>query len=314
MKILFQPEGLYIFAGIFIVYSVVIWFLPPLTRTKKRRIRTCFFALWTLVFAAYYNICQVSKLQYTANNYGIPQNQWIFILNILGFSSIGVILDSLIISSRGIKSVGKDGINLTDEEDEVIIKNQNNIIEMYEKIMDAEYETIRKIPNYCEGIKKEITDKILYDPDTESLVDTKHELIKITEEYLKNKNSKIEAGILEYKDIYKIKNDFNLNYIQYMLLKSKLKEKSGYLNNFNKCKILIFPYYSLAAGYNIKNSKEQLPLIIILSSQTEDLLIKEQYAIINILRVFETNLQKAVNTIINELALEKFDDNTNGET
>jgi len=310
MIFLFRPIGLYIFAVVFIIYSFVLWFLPPLTKTKKRRIRTCFFSLWTLVFAVYYNTCKVSKLNYSTNNLGIPQNQWIFIINVAAFSVIGLLIDALIIFSRGIKSFGKDGIGLTDEEDEVVIKDQNNLIELYEKIIAAEYETIRIIPQYFENIKGELINNVLSDTEKDTFVDTTHELVKITETYFKKKNSKIQIGILEQKYINKIKSDYGLNFVEFSLLKSKLKEKSGYINNFKKNKILVFPYFSLTTVSNdTSNSNEnidtQKPLIIILYSETEDLLIKEQYTIINILRVFETNLQKTVSEIINELNLEE---------
>ncbi|MFL0270167.1 hypothetical protein [Candidatus Clostridium radicumherbarum] len=312
---LFEPIGLYVYAIIFIIYSVILWFLPPLTKTKKQRFKVIFFAFWSLLFAAYYNIMKVPTLNYATNKYGIPQQQWIFIINFIGFMIMGIIVYTFFVSSRGIKSLKKDGIDLSDEEDEIIVKTQTGVVEDYQEIIKAEYNTIRYIPIYCLNIENDLIHSI-----QDSTFDIDSELTKIVEMYLNNKINSNEnlsqISIIEANDLNNIKKDFKLNFLEFKKLEKKLKEKEGYINNSKDTKILIFPYLSLVSmndnenngNDNENNGSNNAIKYIVLSNNTEKLLTMEQWAISNVLRAFEGFLSKTILEIISTLDLEHLTD------
>ena len=308
MNFLFQPKGLYIFSVIFILYSIVQCFLPPLTKTYKRRKRAIFYSIWSFLFAGYYNVIKVPTLNYTANKYGIPQTQWVFILNFVGFAVIGCIIDMLIISSRGIKSIKKDGIDLLDEEDEAIVKSQTGVIEIYEEIIKAESNTIGDIPAYCQELQKQFTGSF-QGTNTDFKFDFEYELTNVIEKYLYYKKSKTQACVIKDDELNKIKEDFDLSFIDFKILEKKLKANEGYLNNFKTTKLLIFPFYSLIGqnenednGDNIEKKATQY---IVLSSDNVNLLRMEQYVILNILRAFEAFFGNIIYELVSTLKLDE---------
>lgn len=309
MGFLFEPVGLYILSGIFIIYSLVLWFLPPLTKTKKRKIKVTFFALWSMLFAAYYNILKIPSLNYSPNKFGIPQSQWIFVINFLGFTLAGLIIYTLL-SSRGIKSLKKDGIDFSDEDDEVVIATQTEVMADYEDIFKAEYKTIREIPDYCFNLQQQISSCI--QGLQEFSLDIDDELTKAVERYLNNKQSSnqstsIQISIIEKGDLHNLKKSFGLNFLEFRQLEKKLRENEGYINNSKSSKLLIFPYFSyikknrnVSNGNNENNAQQYIVL-----NNNENFLFMEQYAILNVLRSFEAFLSSTILEIISLLDLEE---------
>ncbi|MDU6339849.1 MAG: hypothetical protein E6583_00795 [Clostridium sp.] len=103
---------------------------------EKKLIKYLYFLLVLLFFTIYYLHNKDNFINtYQINSIGIDQNQYIFIVNFIGFFLISFILYNLILKDYSIKRLSKNDIELSEELD--VADQQSKLINKYEEIIQT---------------------------------------------------------------------------------------------------------------------------------------------------------------------------------
>ena len=114
------------------------------SNSKKKLIKYIYFTIALMFFAVYYLYNKDNFLKtYKANTIGIDQNQYIFIVNFIGFFIIAFILYNLLFKEYFIKKLSRNEIELSEELD--IADKQSNLINKYEEMIKNYSQVICKI-------------------------------------------------------------------------------------------------------------------------------------------------------------------------
>ncbi|RMD03236.1 hypothetical protein D9O40_03585 [Clostridium autoethanogenum] len=141
--------------GQFISYSSIVIFLlvviymyyRRLCKTSgdiyeidKKSFKYLFYAVSFMFFSLYYNINKKFFLNtYAKNKFGIEQEQYVLILNFIGYFLISTLIYTIVFKNYSLKKFGKDGIEL--EEEKTVADEQNSVINLYVDII-KEYSDI----------------------------------------------------------------------------------------------------------------------------------------------------------------------------
>jgi hypothetical protein len=284
-----SPKALFIFSISFFLFAVIMFFVEEPDRKKRKKLRRLIYSIMALVFSLYYNLCKPYTWAYAPNNLGLPQYQYIFLLNLVIFVVVSILFDIFFISSYEIKSIGKDGISVT-EEDLAAGQIQREAIELLDKKVDAEYHVIQEMDKFMVEIKPDIQ---LYLEITDQKAANKiaEDWIKrLLKKYINYQDQDLKFVIIDFDKKEIIKKDYGLRNSQYTEFLDLIETK-GYIKQEGNPKILC-----LLFEYKFIDKR----LIIVIENK-EEIIKREQHLLENILNVFSNRLYYFAEFVLDEM-------------
>lgn len=289
MGVMNSPEVLFWFSGIFFVYAVIMYFLDDPDIKKRKKIRRLFYGVVGIVFSLYYYFFKPYSWAYEPNKFGLPQLQYIFLLNLSFACIIAILLDMLYISTYEFKSIGKDGISIA-EDDKAVAQNQRKAIVFLEQKVDAEYFVIQDMDEFMVSTKPEIEQYLELVDEEKANQLAKSWILKLLNKYIGAQNQELKAAIFDYADKEMIKKDYELRSSQYTEFLNGI-DKKGYINQDNKVKILCL-------GFDYKFIDKRLIIVI---EYKDEIVKREQHLIENLLNVFANRLYSFAEFVLEEM-------------
>lgn len=257
-------------------------------KNKLVRIRRIYYAITFLMYCIFMDNFNMDSLNLT-DKFGLPKELWFFVVTFMTYVLITILLDTLIISTKDIKSLTKSGISL--ESSEMVVSSQGTAIQLYEDKIEAEYEIIRELSEYTLALKHKIyytlktNGQLQLEPTSEDEFNMIKEIGDLIQRYLKAQHYHIvNVEVYTDSDIHQIQDRFNLGRVDYHQLIKQMEKDEGHLNNNFEFKILCIPY-----PMNTFNDK-----IYILLYSKKPLLKREQCMVMNILTCFERDISEII--------------------
>lgn len=194
--------------------------------TDRRKLtKYIYFTLVLLLFVVYYLYNKDNFFNtYKINSIGIDQNQYIFIVNFMGFFIISFIFYNFILKDYSIKKLSKSEIELSEELD--IADKQSSLINKYEEMIKNYSEVACKIDTKMDALNNENLIRNDYEID---------EYIIVIEEFVKEfiiKNNDFSILVKSFDSFEEFARDeLGCNSFKIKKIKANIEQNRVYVNN-----------------------------------------------------------------------------------
>lgn len=245
---------LLIFSSFVVIYFAFYSYVNPLIIKYKSAIRFLYFSFSFLLFISYYNFNYSRILsQYSQNNLGISQTQYVFVVNLLLYLIISTVIYFTIFSGYIVKSISEKGIEIEFEKD--ISDEQQNLVEDYSmsiedltnKIVNAYDDCIHFIMKNDIAFGKEVKVNLILDFIDKQLIDL-----------CNNYESVMGVTTIPRNNIDTIKDEFVLSNPSLKYIKKKIDD------------YIIFSYKNLVFVPFVLNSYGAKPTITIVEFDSKE--------------------------------------------